>query len=71
MLLWRAAIAGRKIDGAGKKDKAFYEGQMKSAEYFIKSVLPPGLEPRGNNVVTAMVCRFQGGSADPFIGGAI
>ena len=40
MLLWRAAIAGRKIDGAGKKDKAFYEGQMKSAEYFIKSVLP-------------------------------
>lgn len=40
MLLWRAAIAAGKIDGAAKKEKAFYEGQMKSAEYFIKTVLP-------------------------------
>ena len=40
MLLWRAAIAARKIDGAAKKEKAFYEGQVKSAEYFIKTALP-------------------------------
>jgi len=40
MLLWRASIACRKMDGAGKKDKIFYEGQIKSAEYFIKSILP-------------------------------
>jgi hypothetical protein len=40
MLLWRAAIAGGKIERAGKKDKAFYEGQLKSAEFFIKTVLP-------------------------------
>jgi alkylation response protein AidB-like acyl-CoA dehydrogenase len=40
MLLWRASIAGRKIENAGKKDRAFYQGQLKSAEYFIKSVLP-------------------------------
>ena len=38
--LWRAAIAAGKIDGAAKKEKAFYEGQMKSAEYFIKTILP-------------------------------
>jgi alkylation response protein AidB-like acyl-CoA dehydrogenase len=41
MLLWRAAIAARQLnDGARKKDQKFYEGQIKSAEYFIQSVLP-------------------------------
>ncbi len=38
---------------------------------FIEAVLPPGLEPRGNQILSAMVCRFQGGSAGPFTGGAI
>jgi alkylation response protein AidB-like acyl-CoA dehydrogenase len=40
-LLWRATIAAQKLEqGAKKKDQAFYEGQIKSAEYFIYAVLP-------------------------------
>ncbi|MBL0715656.1 MAG: acyl-CoA dehydrogenase [Desulfosarcina sp.] len=39
-LLWRASIAARKLEKAKKKDVAFYEGQLKSAEYFINSILP-------------------------------
>ena len=41
MLLWRAVLATRKLsNGAKKKDLNFYDGQVKSARYFIKSVLP-------------------------------
>jgi alkylation response protein AidB-like acyl-CoA dehydrogenase len=41
LLLWRAAIAAEKLDnGAKKKDAAFYEGQLKSVEFFVNSVLP-------------------------------
>jgi alkylation response protein AidB-like acyl-CoA dehydrogenase len=40
MLLWRACIAATKIEGAKKKDVPFYEGQLKSAEFFTSSVLP-------------------------------
>jgi alkylation response protein AidB-like acyl-CoA dehydrogenase len=40
MLLWRATIAARKLEKAKSKDKAYYEGQLKSAEYFIASILP-------------------------------
>jgi len=51
MLLWRATIAAPKRDeliGAGdrlevinkNKNVAFYEGQVRSAEYFIQAVLP-------------------------------
>ena len=41
MLLWRAAIAGRKLaDGAKKKDAAFYEGQIMSARFFINNLIP-------------------------------
>jgi hypothetical protein len=41
LLLWRATIAARKLEkGAKKKDLAFYEGQVKSAEFFTQSVLP-------------------------------
>jgi len=41
MLLWRATIAARELGkGARKKDAAFYEGQLKSAEFFFYSVLP-------------------------------
>jgi len=41
MLLWRAAIASNKLEkGAKKKDVAFYQGQIKSAEFFIYSILP-------------------------------
>jgi hypothetical protein len=41
MLLWRAAVAEEKMAGkVKKKDLAFYEGQIKSAQYFIQTVLP-------------------------------
>jgi len=40
MLLWRAAIAAPKIEKAKPKDREFYAGQIKTAEYFISSVLP-------------------------------
>lgn len=40
MLLWRAVVATSKLDKAKKKDRPFYEGQLKSAEYFTCSVLP-------------------------------
>lgn len=41
MLLWRAVIATEKLDaGAKKKDAAFYEGQLKTAEYFIQTIIP-------------------------------
>jgi hypothetical protein len=41
MLLWRAAIAANRLEkGANKKDQAFYEGQVKSAQYFTQAVLP-------------------------------
>lgn len=41
MLLWRAMLSSRALEkGAGQKDAAFYEGQVKSAEYFIEAVLP-------------------------------
>ena len=40
-LLWRATIAAEKLEkGAKKKDAAFYEGQLKSAEFFVHCVLP-------------------------------
>jgi len=41
MLLWRAAVSARKLEkNPGKKDAAFYNGQIKSAEFFIYSILP-------------------------------
>jgi len=44
MLLWRASIAAKRLEeGAKKKDQAFYEGQTKSAEFFIHSILPTSM----------------------------
>ncbi len=41
MLLWRAAVAQQKLTaGAKKKDVAFYQGQLKTAEFFIQAKLP-------------------------------
>lgn len=42
LLLWRAIVASKKVDSA-KKDRTFYIGQIKSAEYFIESILPISL----------------------------
>jgi alkylation response protein AidB-like acyl-CoA dehydrogenase len=44
MLLWRAALAQEQLAaGAKKKDIDFYEGQIKTAEFFICTVLPTTL----------------------------
>ncbi|MCG8470671.1 MAG: acyl-CoA dehydrogenase [Desulfobacterales bacterium] len=43
MHLWRAAVAQGKIEKAKKKDKAFYEGQVVTAKFFIEHLLPIGL----------------------------
>jgi len=44
LLLWRASIAAQNLEnGARKKDAAFYEGQLKSAEFFVHSILPVSL----------------------------
>jgi alkylation response protein AidB-like acyl-CoA dehydrogenase len=41
MLLWRALTAADRLsDNPKKKDKAFYEGQIKTAEFFIHTELP-------------------------------
>ncbi len=41
MLLWRAVAASEKMDaGAKKKDQAYLNGQLKSAEFFINNTLP-------------------------------
>jgi alkylation response protein AidB-like acyl-CoA dehydrogenase len=41
MLLWRANVAAERLaEGAKKKDQAFYEGQIKSAQFFTQVVLP-------------------------------
>jgi hypothetical protein len=43
MLLWRASIAEKALEKAKKKDVAFYEGQIKSAQFFCNTVLPATL----------------------------
>ena len=40
MLLWRAATAANLVEGAKGKKQAFYAGQIKTAEFFIRTVLP-------------------------------
>ncbi len=40
MLLWRASIAAEKIKKAKKKDKPFYDGLLKSLQFFVESYLP-------------------------------
>ena len=41
MLLWRATVAAEALEKrAKKKDSAFYEGVLKSAEFFGHSILP-------------------------------
>jgi alkylation response protein AidB-like acyl-CoA dehydrogenase len=41
MLLWRANISASQLNnGAKKKDIAYYNGQVKTAQFFIQTVLP-------------------------------
>lgn len=39
MLLWRAVVAAQNI-GKKKKDTPFYDGQIKTARFFINTILP-------------------------------
>ncbi|MCF8093972.1 MAG: acyl-CoA dehydrogenase [Desulfobacteraceae bacterium] len=43
MLVWRASIAEKALEKAKKKDAAFYEGQIRSAQFFCNTVLPTTL----------------------------
>ncbi len=38
--LWRAVVAAPKIENAKKKDVAYYQGQVSTADYFITCVIP-------------------------------
>jgi hypothetical protein len=41
MLLWRARVASQKLaKGAKNKDIAFYKGQIKTAQFYIQTILP-------------------------------
>jgi len=40
MLLWRATIAVQKLEKAKKKDKPFYEGIIKSLQFYVDTQLP-------------------------------
>lgn len=42
MLLWRAVVASEKLacNTCSKKDTGFYQGQIKTAEFFIRTLLP-------------------------------
>jgi len=67
LLLWRASIAAKNLEnGAKKKDAAFYEGQIKSAEFFAHSILPVS---RGKmNVILGSDSATVDISADAFGG---
>jgi hypothetical protein len=44
LLLWRATLAAQNLkNSAKKKDVAFYEGQIKSADFFANSIIPVSL----------------------------
>jgi len=67
MLLWRATIAAEKMKkGAKKKEIDFYEGQIKTAEYFINNILPvtfgkiDSIEASGNSAITISDASFGG-----------
>jgi hypothetical protein len=40
MLLWRATVAAQKSADAKKKDRQFYAGQLQTAEFFMRTMLP-------------------------------
>ncbi|OQY52797.1 MAG: acyl-CoA dehydrogenase [Desulfobacteraceae bacterium 4572_89] len=40
LLLWRATIAAQKLEKAKKKDKPFYQGVIKSLQFYVQTQLP-------------------------------
>lgn len=66
MLLWRATVASTKLEKAKKKDVAFYEGQVRSLEFFSNCVLPVTFGKM--NAVLATNGSIVGISEESFIG---
>lgn len=61
--LWRALVAAPKIETAKKKDKAFYQGQVATAKYFITGVIPSTLgkiQALKSNITAIMEMPEQG-----------
>jgi len=59
MLLWRAALAKQKLEnGARKKDVDFYEGQVKTAEFFIQTILPTTMG-KMNSIIKSNVSAIE------------
>jgi len=58
MMLWRAAIAKEALPKAKKKDVPFYEGQVKSSEFFAYTVLPTTLG-KMNSILTTNGAAVQ------------
>ena len=67
MLLWRAVLAARNLAaGTNKKDTAYYEGQLKSAEQFINTILPV---TSGRAAAVMQTCRAAVDITDDAFGG--
>jgi alkylation response protein AidB-like acyl-CoA dehydrogenase len=67
LLLWRASLSAQNLEnGAKRKDVAFYEGQIKSVEFFAHSILPVSLGKM--NVILAADSTAVDISADAFGG---
>jgi hypothetical protein len=66
MHLWRATVAKGKIEGAKKKEQAFYEGQVIGAEFFINHMLPVGLGKM--EAVKGLTSSIMAMPEDAFIG---
>ncbi len=66
MLLWRATVAATKLEKAKKKDVAFYEGQLKSLEFFTNCILPVSIGKMSAILTTNS--SIVGISEDSFIG---
>ena len=67
LLLWRATLAAQKLDnGARKKDITFYQGQIKSIEFFAHSILPVSIGKM--NVILAANAAVVDISEDAFGG---
>ncbi len=65
MLLWRAMEATQRLDAKPKKkDIDFYKGQLKSAQFFINTILPVSMGKMGvilasdNSVTTISEKQF-------------
>ncbi len=44
MNLWRALVAAQKLEGnPKKKDVSFYDGQIKAAEFFVRTIVPTSM----------------------------